>query len=153
MHIQVLLYSDYESGVCTEIRALENAKPLLSRRGGFLAFRLRRQLLAHRCGLQFFLGLFLALSKHNGDRVLGLDAVHFHVVLALRHIVKMTGSVLIGFDGLVFLVQQNDVFPSGYEVRRVLPQVGDGRDEIFEWRVVGVVHEEGEDSERKQGAL
>lgn len=59
----------------------------------------------------------------------------------------MTDAVLAGLGGLVLLVQGNDVLPGREEVGRLVPEVGQGGNEVFEGGVVGVVDEEGVEGE------
>lgn len=79
--------------------------------------------------------------------------MHLHKKAALGNIVEVVGAVLLGLLGLVLLVKGDDVLPADKEVDGVRPEVRDGRDEILVRRVVGVVHEKGEDAESEEGSL
>lgn len=132
----------------------KDAQPLLLLlSGGFSSLGLGRQLASHGGGLELLLRLLLVLSKHHLHGVLGLDAVHLHKVPALRDVVEVSGPVLGGLEGLVLLVHEDDVFPLGEEVSRLVPQVRYRRHEVLEGRVVGVVHEEGVHSHGEKSAL
>jgi hypothetical protein len=134
-------------------RGLKDTKPL------FLGFLLNLLLLlwghlaAHCDSLEFLFGLGLVLAEDYGDGVLGLDAMHLHEVAALGDVVDVAGAMVAGLDGLVLFVLDNDIPPGIEEVNGVGPECGDGGDEVLEGRVVGVVHEEGEDAEEEESAL
>lgn len=79
--------------------------------------------------------------------------MRLHKITTLGDVVEMASPVLGGLGGLVLLVHDNDLFPGRGELDRVCPHVGDWGHEVLEGRVVGVVHEEGEDAESEEGAL
>lgn len=97
--------------------------------------------------------LLLALAEDHRDGVLGLDAVHLHVVPALGDVVLVLHAVLERTDGLVPLMHDNDVLPAEEELDRVAPERGCWGEEFLKWRVGGIVHEEGEDAKREKRAL
>lgn len=132
----------------------EDTKPLLLGFLGRVLFnRLRGQLAAHGGGLKLLLGLGRVLAEDGGDGVLGLDVVHLHEVAAFGHVVDVAGAVVLSLGGLVLFVLDDDVLPGVEEVDGLVPEVGDGRHEVLEGGVVGVVHEEGGDAEEEEGAL
>jgi hypothetical protein len=135
------------------LRILEDTEPLLLRLFDLvLSLNLGNRLCFHS-SLLLRLGLLLALAKHDSDRVLGLDSMHLHKKAALGDIVEVVGAVLLGFHGLVLFVERNYVLPGDEKVDGLRPEIRDGRYELLVGRIVGVVHEECENTKGEEGSL
>jgi hypothetical protein len=132
---------------------LEDAKPLLLGLFNLLLYLGLGQGSCFHSSWLLWLGILLTFAKHNSHRILCLNSMHLHKKAALGDIVEVVGAVLLRLLGLVLLVKGNDILPADKEVDGVHPEVRDGRDEILVRRVVGVVHEEGEDAESEEGTL
>lgn len=103
--------------------------------------------------LKLFIRLLLALAKDHGDGILGLDAVHLHIVLALHDVVLVLGAVLEGAEAPFLLVHDHDILPLQEEGEGLAPEIGEGGQVVLEGGVGGVVQEEGEDAHDEERSL
>jgi hypothetical protein len=121
-----------ESGALLNLS--KQAKHLLPLRLAFSGALCSRGWLESEClSLNLGVCLFgLTPAEDGGDGILGLDAVHLHVVATLGDVVLMGGAVLAGAQGFLLLVHDDDTRPCVEEVNRLSPEITDGRKEVFE---------------------
>lgn len=130
---------------------LEDAEPFPPRRRRLLFLG---DFVAQRLGFDLGVALaVVALPEDDVDGVRRLDPVHLHVVATLGGVVLHLDVLLVDAQGLVPLVHGDDGDPRVYVLQGLAPEVGDGRDQVLEGGVLGVVEEEGRQGQAEERAL